>query len=259
MNLKTILMAVLLAICSISCSSSSQKDDSHVTVVETKEVTDSAGYELDKGNVYAKIAIEEPCKVNDLCKNNFATWLSTVLEREKTSDKDAVRSLASAYIQTRAANLKNEFLEELKFVDNKQLESFFTEVEIRKIYEDNTFITYLMEEDTYSGGEHGMHLSVGYTFNKSDFSLSDLINPEDSDNYRKEITESLGNTLVSNPSKLMNILQIDDKSKKEGLVPLPANGAYLENDSLVFKYQEFEITPYKYGIPCVKIKYEKKE
>lgn len=259
MNRQTIILAVLLAICSLSCGSSSQKDDSPVTVVEIKEVTDSAGYELDKGNVYAKIAIEEPCKVNDLCRNNFAMWLSTVLEREKTSDKDAVRSLASAYIQTRAANLKNAFIEEQKFVDKKQLKPFFTDVEIRKIYEDNTYITYLMEENTYSGGEHGMKLSVGYTFNKSDFSLSDLIAPEDSDTYRKEITEALGKKLVNKPSNLMNILQIDDKSKKEGLVPLPANGAYLENDSLVFKYQEFEITPYKYGIPCVKIKYEKNE
>lgn len=253
----SIILAVLVAIWSQSCGSSSPKDDTSVTVVETKVVSDSAGYELEKGKVYAKIIIDEPTDVNNLCKNNFAMWISTVLEREKTSDKDAVHSLASAFIQTRAANLKNAFIEEQKFAESKQLKPFFTDVEIRKIYEDNTFITYLMEEETYSGGEHGMHLSVGYTFNKSDFSLSDLINPEDSDTYRQEITEELGRTLVDNPSNLMNLLQIDDKSKKEGLVPFPANGAYLENDSLVFKYQEYEITPYRYGIPCVKIKYEK--
>ena len=89
-------------------------------------------------------------------------------------------------------------------------------------------------------------------------SLADLISFDEIADYRRLITEELGKKLVRIPSKLFDLLIVDESCRSEGLVPLPANGAYLECDSLVFQYQEYEIAPYSAGMPCVRLKYNEK-
>ena len=69
------------------------------------------------------------------------------------------------------------------------------------------------------------------------------------------VTEELGHTLVDDPENLRGLL-FEDAVDKSGKVKLPAHGAYLIDDTLVFQYQEYEIVP---GKPCVKIPMKKKQ
>ena len=71
--------------------------------------------------------------------------------------------------------------------------------------------------------------------------------------YREAITSQLAEQMNMSQEQLMDFLLIEDDCKKEGLVPLPANGAYLDGDTLVFQYQEYEIAPYSPGMPCARI------
>ena len=221
--------------------------------IRTELVSDSVGHKVGEGVAYATINIEAPVGITPLCKSNFAVWLSTVLDREMPSDSDPVKALERAWALTAAANNHRSYVNNQSELEHDGKTEVYTRVNIRKHYENSDYITYMMETNTYTGGIHGGHSKVGYTFNKTDMSLSDLISPDKVMEYRRAITEELGKKLVRNPSKLFDLLLVDESCRAQGLVPLPANGAYLEGDSLVFQYQEYEIAPYSAGMPCVKI------
>ncbi len=250
---------VLMSVIFLCNCGESAKPVKTLGAIKTESVSDSLGYEMENsGKVYAQISIESPVVEDELSRKNFATWLSTVVEREKSTDKDAVHSLAKAFVTTAAANLKNDYVN-LDEESRRKHKELYVRVKIYKIYDDDQYVTYMFEEEEESGGLHPYRKSIGYTFNRSDFSLADLIESVDTYYYRSEITKCLGEELVDDASKLMNVLQIDDKSKSEGKVPLPANGAYFVDDSLIFKYQEYEIASYNYGMPVVKLPYKKSE
>ncbi len=255
MKVKDLLLTVIFSITVVSCGSDKKKA-ADSDLVETHEVTDSVGHKVGDAVAYAKIRIDEPDYISEICKKNFSMWLSTVLEMEKSSDKDAVHSLASTFTHVVAARHENSLKEMQTVMEEYHVDEFFTMVNISKSYESDEFITYIFDEESYEGGPHGSHINMGYTFKKSDLSLADLIKPEDVRKYRKAITDRLSGVLNIAPSSLMETLFIEDDCKKEGLVPLPAGGAFLEDDSLVFQYQQYEIVPYSYGLPCVKLPYK---
>lgn len=253
MKVKDLLLVATISISLFSCGSGKSGNEGN-EVVNTHEVTDSIGHKVGKGVAYAKIRIEEPDYISDICKKNFAMWLSTVLEMEKSSDKDAVHSLATTFTHMVSARHEKTMKESQKEFESLRIDEIYTSVDISKVYEDSEYITYIFNEDSFEGGPHGSHRYMGYTFKKSDLSLADLIKPEKVKEYRQAITDSLSVELGVKPSELMETLLIEDDCKQEGLVPLPAGGAYLLGDTLVFQYQQYEIAPYSYGLPCVKIR-----
>ncbi len=246
------LFFIATALCATCISCGKKKiPDPILPPIETHFTKDTLGYEMEnKSKVYAIISIDSPVDLDELSNKNFSMWVSTVLERECSTDKDAVNSLAKAFVTTASANLRNTYTT-LDKESKRTIKELYTKVDINKIYEDQKYVTYLFEEEIFDGGSHPMRKSIGYTFNRMDFSLADLIQPEETETYSRQITEELGKTMVSDPSKLMNLLLIDEKHKEQNLVPLPANGAYLVGDSLIFKYQEYEIASYNFGFPTV--------
>ena len=224
--------------------------------INTFDVTDSVGYQVGKGVAYAKVTIDDPSGLSELCKKNYAMWVSTVLEIDPTNDKEAIKSLATAYAQKEALRNQAIFLEKKDELARNLVREIYTRVSIHKLYEDKEFITFMKDATSFKGDMTVSHSSVGYTFQKSDFSLAELIEPEDVKDYREQITREFQRTLVKKPEQLLDYLFIEEDCKKEGLVPLPANGAFLEDDSLVFIYQEYEIAPYKAGMPRVKLPFK---
>ena len=225
--------------------------------INTFVVSDSAGYKVGKGTAFATVFIDDPSGLSELCKKNYAMWVSTVLQVDPTSDKEAIKSLAAAY--TRSEALKNQaaFINNKEELDAMLAREVYTKTGIRKIYEDKDYISFMKEDTVFRGDQSKANLSVGYTFTKTDFTLVDLVNPADVTEYRRQITEQLGKTLVKKPEQLLDYLLIEDDCRKQGMVPLPANGAFLQDDSLVFLYQEYEIAPYKAGRPCVKLPFKR--
>lgn len=232
-----------------------EKSQNTMAPVKTVLVEDSLGYDVEnKSSVFTTISIESPLGLDEASQKNFIIWLSTTLSCERSMDKDAVKSLARAYVSTGAANLKNAYTK----LDNDLKKSpiqLWDVVNIKKVYDDDLYVTYIAERE-YFGGEYGVQsASIGYTFNRSDFDLAELIDPSDEQYYIDMVTEELGHTLVDDPENLRGLL-FEDAVDKSGKVKLPAHGAYLIDDTLVFQYQEYEIVP---GKPCVKIPMKKKQ
>ena len=250
------LVCFLLVLCILGCGGKQEEVKGPLASdIRTELVSDSVGHKVGEGLAYATISIESPVGITPLCQSNFAIWLSTVLDREMPSDSDPVKALARAWALTAAANNNRSYINNQTDLEQSGKKEVYTKIEIRKHYENSDYITYMMETNTYTGGLHGGHSNVGYTFNKTDMSLSDLISPDKVMEYRKTITDELGKKLVRDPSKLFDLLLVDESCRSQGLVPLPANGAYLEGDSLVFQYQEYEIAPYSAGMPSVSVKF----
>lgn len=259
MSLRFIFHATLLcALCLLlTACPGEQADEGGYFKINTFVVSDSNGYKVGKGVAYATVYIDDPSGLSELCKKNYAVWVSTILQVDPTDDKNAIKSLASAYTRTEALKNQAVFVNSQEELNTLLVREIFTKTGIRKVYEDKDFITFMKEDTVYKGDQNKFHLKVGYTFTKSDFTLAELLPVDSAATYRKAITEQLGKTLKKTPEQLLDYLLIEDDCRKEGLVPLPANGAFLEDDSLVFLYQEYEIAPYRAGILCVRLPFNR--
>lgn len=254
---KVIIFSLFLSIAGlfVSCGET-DKPSNTMAPIKTNLITDSLGYDVEnKSSVFSTISLDSPEGLDKTSYTNYINWLSETLSCEKSTDKDAAKSLARAYIYTAAANLKNKYTK----LDNKLKKSaikLWDIVRIKKVYDDDHYVTFIFDRE-YFGGEYGVQsASIGYTFNRSDFSLADLISKEDKDYYCDLIMEDLGKTLVNNPENLTSVLY-KEAIDANGKVNFPAHGAYLINDTLYFQYQELEIAPSDYGMLCVKIPMKK--
>ena len=251
-----IIAAVSVFLAGCSCGGDDTKDVDF-SKINTFVVSDSSGYEVGKGSAYAVIHIAEPSGLSELCKKNYAMWMSTVLQVEPTDDKNAIQSLATAFAQKEALRNQAYFIDNQNELEERYVREIFTRVGIRKIYEDKDYITFMKEDTVVRGEVHKAHLAVGFTFNKADFALAELLGKDDVKSYRKKITAQLEKSMGKTHQQLLDYLFLGDDCKKEGMVPLPANGPFLQDDSLVFLYQEYEIAPYKAGMPCVKLPFKR--
>ena len=260
MSLRLLLRYVLLCVLSVALTAcpGDKGPEGGYYKINTFVVSDSCGYKVGKGTAYATVFIDDPSGLSELCKKNYAMWVSTVLQVDPTSDKEPIKSLAAAYARTEALKNQAAFQNNKEELDMMLVREVYTKTGIRKIYEDKDYISFLKEDTIFSGDQTKSNLTVGYTFTKTDFTLVDLVDTADIPQIRRLITEQLGKTLVKKPEQLLDYLLIEDDCRKQGLVPLPANGAFLLDDSLVFLYQEYEIAPYKAGRPCVKLPFKRK-
>ncbi len=247
-------VSAFLAACSCGGDDSKNVDFSKIN---TFMVSDSSGYEVGKGRAYAAINIAEPSGLSELCKKNYAMWVSAVLQVDPTDDKNAIQSLATAFAQKEALRNQAYFIDNQNELEERYVREIFTRVSIRKLYEDKDYITFMKEDTIVRGEVHKAHLAVGFTFNKADFALAELLDQDDVKSYRKKITAQLEKSMGKTHQQLLDYLFLGDDCKKEGMVPLPANGPFLQDDSLVFLYQEYEIAPYKAGMPCVKLQFKR--
>ena len=244
-----------------SCGCGEETSDPFANT-NTFEVCDSAGFKTPGGIAYGKICIDEPSGLTQLCKTNFIMWLTMALDQQVKEGKEPdVPSIASVFVKTAAEKNKRIFTEKGSEFDPNHIKELYTVTTVRKIFENTEFITFLVDEHSFIGESNERHSSVGYTFKKSDYSLADLIKPSDEKIIRKQITDELTKKLLkpNDSRKLADILFSGDEVLKDGMVSLPANGAYLDGDSLVFVYQEYEIVPYKYGMPCVRLPFVKRQ
>ncbi len=130
-----------------------------------------------------------------------------------------------------------------------------SDVKIRKVAETSTYVTYLMQSYDEVGGAHGS--STSYELNISKITNKPIEKAIDScqthalqkilqkgvEHYFKECGEE--------DFKISSILEYLDPLGEKGsknMIPLPANTPYIENDSLCFVYQQYEIAPYAAGL-----------
>ncbi len=131
-------------------------------------------------------------------------------------------------------------------------------LEIRKVSENSKYVTYDITYTCYTGGAHGSFINYRRNISKAtNVAITQLV-----DSTRTRALQSILRRGVvnyfrdcgetdANASNINNYLILPDESK--GMIPLPVNTPYVENDSVSFIYQQYEIAPYAAGLVNFKV------
>ena len=125
------------------------------------------------------------------------------------------------------------------------------------MYENDQIITMSVKENIYLGGPHGAYTEKGVTFNKADGKVigMNILAQDKLGDVKKAVNDELVNVFKSIMDKDYKEAEsmLKDENGKEKLAELPNSGLFIQNDSVVFIYQQYEVGPYYFGTPTVKI------
>ena len=200
-------------------------------VIET--YTDSARKKVGPIECTSAITVDYPTKGNKYLLNSIREWIiDWTYANDSISFDDPVAIL--------------------KDYNNKREMGYAQEMNIKKIYENDILVTYIVTTYGYWGGAHGGASAWGTTFRESDGKVLDHIFRNDKlTEVQKMITEDLKKYFeVNSWEELREHLFIDEYATE---VPMPQADPYIENDSIVFTYQQYEIGAYAIGMPGAKI------
>ncbi len=113
------------------------------------------------------------------------------------------------------------------------------------------YLTYRVVDDSYLGGAHPSYTAYSTTISRTTHQPVDhMVDAGQLSKLqpllRKHVLQSLKDSGVSDvtDATLTNYLILPD----DGLVPLPVHSPWLQNDSLHFVYQQYEIASYAVGV-----------
>lgn len=207
-----------------------------------------------EGMTYTLMA-DYPMEGNGLLLRSVREWINESLGGTYDGSLADTAALADHYAGNMVAAAKGEGMtaEQLKDV------VWESEVEFRRVYEDDSLLTYVCKKYLYMGGAHGSSATEGMTFRKSDghrFGWNMLTH------MGSELNDELKNGLkayfkVKSDAELTDRLLLAETWRDASALPLPATTPWLEADGLHFIYQQYEIAAYAYGMPEVVIPLEK--
>lgn len=139
-----------------------------------------------------------------------------------------------------------------QYMDNtSELPSMYQKVKVKKEEDNGRYLTYSVSDENYLGGAHGSYSF--YYVNIDKHTCKPVTTTVDTLRVkalqpllRKGVLRYLkecGETSVT-LSNLKEYLILPD----DGLIPLPVNAPWVQNDSLNFVYQQYEIASYATGL-----------
>ncbi len=151
--------------------------------------------------------------------------------------------------------LKQAYAEEKQNVDDEDyINGFSHTFTFKKVFETPRLVSYLVSEDVYLDGAHGMQYCHGVSFRKTDgrrFGYDMMRNLYTPDMYQllkdglKQYFSAVGQQVTSDDELKEFILTDDDVNS----LPLPRYAPYFTDKGLVFTYQPYEISFYAAGMP----------
>lgn len=137
-------------------------------------------------------------------------------------------------------------------------------INIRKVYEDEKYLTYLVYNYGFEGGAHGSYIITGVTFVKEDGSQITWENIKKTDELQKDITKGIAANYDMNMDEFMNnsgLVQEEPEKLSDGTSVLrwPSSNPYLTEGGWTFTYQAYEIMSYAEGAPSGIVPREKVE
>lgn len=272
------LLALAASFCATGCNAPSGNDSkqdsdsvSADTIVSETKVfaVDSIGYHEKKDSTLeCAISVDYPRGEDSLAvgvKNFIARELAAVYMPRERIDEEAILRKYPVY-KGSVANGRQvvdyygkgtmQYLGDCRketeefFVNMDDIPLLYQQVKIRKREETPTYVTYGVSDERNMGGAHGSYNF--YYVNISKRTCRPVDNTVDSTRIRdiqpllcKGILwylEQCGVTDVTD-STLRDYIILPEN----GVVPLPAHTPWLENDSLNFVYQQYEIASYAMG------------
>ncbi len=179
--------------------------------------------------------------------DNVRAFISDEMELggdRRITNKDVISESAKSfmdYIRTTKESGENDFEYGAEKIIN-----------IRKIYEDELFLTYQVYNYGFEGGAHGSYTITGVTFVKEDGSRVGWKNIKKTDELQKEITKGIAANYDMGVEEFMtNMVQEQPEKLSDGTLVLrwPGSEPYLTEGGWTFTYQAYEIMSYAEGAP----------
>lgn len=226
----------------LSCSNStmgSKVDESAEFQIERVVYEDSITSE--DGSIYYKADIDVPVAGPDSLLSCIREWINEELGGSYTGELNCDTAMLSSYA---AYFFENG-------IDDEQA-GLGTQLSIRKTYETDTYVSYLMQGQTYTGSVHGMPFTKGMTFSKTDGSRLDWDVFTDTQPLKTILLHAIREQYFEgNDSDFVQAIDIMVKDTTD--FPLPETDPWFTADSIQFVYQPYEIAPYAAGLPTCRI------
>lgn len=231
---KLIFPLALLLMVIVGCNRS--KENPNEVTVETYTLNDSVFLENEYGQDYSRyyIYLELPITKNDSLRQNIMEWM---LE-PGTED----------YVAFFNAD-KNRFFAEEGDEPESEFNGSYALLE-----QTDSYVSYIADGYSYTGGAHPMPWYYGITFSKLDGSVLgyDMFDDNAFD-APEPLIELISNNIREQYFDKINNEEEEYLFEPDDFFPLPTNQPWVESDSIVFCYGPFEIAPYAAGMPLCKI------
>lgn len=202
-----------------------------------------------QGGVTYTLLADYPMGGNALLLRSVREWMNECLGGSYAGSLADTTALADHYVQRALAAAK-----EGGGTDEELAASHWEEEsEFRRVYEDDSLITYAHKLYLYMGGAHGSSAYVGMTFRKSDghrFGWNMMMHkgPMLNDVLKAGLKAYFK---VTTDAELNDQLLLAETWRDASALPQPNTEPWLEGDGLHFIYQQYEIAPYAAGMPAV--------
>ena len=267
-----ILTAAVLAasMCITGCKTSNSKKvtDSVATEADTLAVDSRVFHEMQDSTVECTIAIDCPRGDDSLAlavKNFIATELAKVYTPRNNADGEEMLRRYPLYTGSTADCAKvldfygkgtMRYLLETKkemaqyYQGDEPMPQLYLKINARKKAETAEYVTYDVTDEAYLGGAHGSY--TFYYVNIDKKTCKPLYNTLDSTKVkamqpmlRKGVLWCLKESGVEGVTEanLKDFVILPE----DGIIPLPAHTPWVQNDSLNFVYQQYEIASYAVG------------
>lgn len=243
---------VLLAACALIASGCNRSSNPNAFSINTITVEDSVQFppELmeewmsDNTARYASV-VDAPVTENEDLRDNIISWISGLLSENYDGDSQDVKAMVEFD--------KDEFLSQ----ETGSPQSFIQN-NIKMVEDNDRYVTYFCDSWLYMGGAHGTSYEEGATFSKETgerFTFKMFKNPElMSELIRIALQKQYFEPLLEGTDVTFEEAVFSEFAES---FPLPAAEPWIQNDSIFFVYENYEIAAYSFGLPRCGIPFEK--
>ena len=191
--------------------------------------------------------VDAPITENETLRNNITNWIGSLLNEDYNGDSQDVKAMVELE--------KKAFFEEIE--EEMDLTPAYVEHTIKMEEDNDRFVSYRGENWLYMGGAHGTTYVEGATFSKATgkrFSFNMFKNPA----QMREMIHAALQQQYYEPLMEGFDMTFEDAVFLEiaEAFPLPETNPWIRNDSVLFIYQDSEISSHAFGLPGCGIPYE---
>ena len=246
---KILFLASMLVVLAACTNVKDPVDKEENGAMKMDSVTDSISVMEGKHQLTATIKIVAPVG-NEALNKSITRFIMKAIEGKASVDSTDIKAIAHYFVTSTIDDFKKD-VQEVGPEDAPR--SYF--LEIGKSYENDKVITMNANHDVYLGGPHGSFIINATTFNKADGKIlgNNILAQDKLADVKNQVTKQMQDFFKDMMGEDYEKDSPLKENGKEKIVELPENGIFIENDSAVFVYQQYEIAPYAFGIPCTKI------
>lgn len=188
--------------------------------------------------------VDAPVTDNEELRDNIIAWIASLLNPSYDGDSQDVKAMVEFD--------KNEFL-----TNEVEAPQSAYQNTVKFEQENDRYVTYFCESWLYMGGAHGTSYKEGATFSKETGDRFTFKMFKDPDGLCDQIKDALEKQyflpLLDGTEVTFNDAVYSEVAES---FPLPTAEPWIQNDSVYFVYENYEIAAYVFGMPECGIPYK---